>query len=729
MNVLPRRWLYWSGFALAFSSLLAACGGGGGGSSPAIPVSAVSPPGATAGAGSGPTAGAPVTMTFTIPVGTTSSSQGRAVQTVPSGSKGLLLYAYAASGSQPATPTLVGDLAVPATGGNVSLCTVSGSTKTCNITFNAPVGNDVIAVQLYDQEPSSGTISGSANLLAGGSTTANITTNGTNGIAISLNGAAGSISASAAWTPAPVAAPTSASISGGSINFSLPAGSVSGNAQVSVSTVLQLVIPLSSGRHPQFTQGAGNTFVYGFDFTVVGVTSLSSSLSLVGTTLNVTGSLASALSSSGFLNVALLSNSTYVDVGSVTYTFSGGTLTVTGGSTGMTQNGIYILYIPPSGATPPPSPSPAATATPTATPTATAAPTLAPVNGVLNVYWLPIDGTQLPTNNSADSPSGFNSSSNIFGQSTPPQSNLLGNSTVFTGGYSTGSFNFQTQTVSGVIQCSASGYSSYFTYGASACASNSSIVGSTVTAHEFTAVQTWPFYVGPSGSSNLSPGSYQFSGSADDCVWIVVAPSPFTYTQPANFAGITGLTAGTAVVDLPGQNSYTTGRSTNVSISGGIGSANIYWATMQYVELVGGQAALGYSWQTPNYTGQPTQGVVWGKVTSSGGSAAAGISVQIVVSGVTNTVATDSNGYYGYNLTYAGSSTSVTVSTPYQAASPSAPTVTVPIGTAVEQDFQLSATPTPTPSPTATVTATPTATPTPTPSPTPTPTPTSTPPP
>ncbi len=299
-----------------------------------------------------------MTLTMTVPSGAVATSSTRTAKSVPAGSKGIAVYAYLASGTQPSTPAFVGDLEVPATNGNTQICSPVTGGVSCTITFSAPVGTDIIAVQLYDTAPSGGAIPKSATLLAAGTPsggTVTINANGSNPISISINSASATIGAGGGtvgtFTPT-----GSSTITGGSIGFSIPSGAVGGNVQVGVSEVLTLFIPLSNQRKPLFTQGAGNTFVYGFAITFSPSTTLSSPLS-INASFQVTGSLASSLASSGSLNVAQWTGSTYNDVGYASYTYSGGTLTINGASTGVTTSGIYILYIPAPGTavTPPPS--------------------------------------------------------------------------------------------------------------------------------------------------------------------------------------------------------------------------------------------------------------------------------------------------------------------------------------------------------------------------------------
>jgi hypothetical protein len=321
---------------LAFS----ACGGGGGASST---------PHAGGGTVSSQSTGG-VSISFTIPSGNTGSSLTRKSQTVPSSIEGVAVYAYSASSSQPSTPTLVGDLAVPPTvPGNTSLCVAVAAGRQCTISFSAPVGSDVISVALYNAEPVSGAIPASASLVASGMASLTVSANGTNSATLTLNSVAASFNGASGGSLPALTPTATATISGGNLSLSLPAGAVSGNVQVGVSEVLSLLIPLSTQRHPQYTAGAGNTMVYAFGITFLPAVTLSSSMTLTGTTFQIIGSLASQLSSSGNLSVAQLTGNTYTDVGQVTYTFSGGTLTITGGTAGIVTSGIFVIYIPAAG--------------------------------------------------------------------------------------------------------------------------------------------------------------------------------------------------------------------------------------------------------------------------------------------------------------------------------------------------------------------------------------------
>jgi hypothetical protein len=319
---------------------LSGCGGGGGGGGSAVPA---------VGAGPLSSTSAQTTIKFTVPNGNTASGSTRNSQSVPSSIAGIVVFAYAASGTQPSTPTLVGDLAVPPTvAGNTSLCvsvTTPSPGRLCTITFTAPVGTDVVSVQLYDKEPSGGSIPSGANLVASGTSSLTVSLNGANSATITLNSVTATINASITTSLPPLTPSSGGSITGGSVNFSIPAGLAPNGAQVGVAEVLQLSLPaLSSVRRVQST--AGGTFVYAFGFTLSGASALSSPGLTISASFNISGPLSSSLSKSGTMNIARLSGTTYVDTGTVGYTFSSGTLTLSGGSSGVTLPGVYIIYIP-----------------------------------------------------------------------------------------------------------------------------------------------------------------------------------------------------------------------------------------------------------------------------------------------------------------------------------------------------------------------------------------------
>ncbi len=338
-------------------ALLAGCGGGGGGST-ALP-STSSGGTSTSSSGSSST-----TLSFTIAAPpTTTSGERRSVQSVSTSINSVAVYAYAAGGSIPTTPMLVGDLSLTPSSGNTSLCVASAGGRLCKITFTAPVGSDIVFINLYDLEPSGGTIPSNANVIASGSAPITIASNGANATTITLNSTAPfGVGVTATLTPT-----ASGSVAPGSVSFALPAGS--GSVTANVSEVLQLLLPLSTQRKPQFVAGAGNSEIWSFGLNLTPSTATlpSPGMSLQGTAFVLTGSLVSTFTAAqaGTLSIALYNGSGYTDVGYVTYTFtpSTNTLAITsntlllGGETGITQTGIYVVYLPPAGQVIPPPPS------------------------------------------------------------------------------------------------------------------------------------------------------------------------------------------------------------------------------------------------------------------------------------------------------------------------------------------------------------------------------------
>lgn len=321
-----------------FALSIAGCGGGGGGST-AVPA-------ASKGSNT-------LSLSVTIPNTLNVASANRTTKSVPSNSASIAVFAYPQSGTQPATPTYVGDVALPATAPNVSLCSASGSNRICNITFAAPVGADVISIEIYDQEPVGGAIPSASNLLAAAAATTTVNANGGNSVSLTLVGTAGSFTAGTALALPPFALTSggSSGVSGGSLSFTVPGNALSsGSVQVAVGQVsASLLIPLAGQRTPQFTAGAGNTLIYAFNLQLVPPsTTLAASLSLTGTTFTINSSLSSSLGSAGTLKVAVLSSGTYNDVGTLSYTVSGSTLAITGGTSGIVQSGIFIIYLPPA---------------------------------------------------------------------------------------------------------------------------------------------------------------------------------------------------------------------------------------------------------------------------------------------------------------------------------------------------------------------------------------------
>jgi len=237
-------------------------------------------------------------MALTIPQDATdgtsstarSTSGWRSSESVAPSIKGLAVFVYPAGSAIPGTPALVGDLVIGAAG---SLCSIdSNGNRVCNISFTAPVGNDTVTLKLYDQEPSGGAIPSSANIVATGNSAITITANGSNVATLTLNSVTATVGSSGG-TVGTIDPSDNGSISGGIVIFNLLPGAVPGGQQVtaSVSEVSDLsgLPSLGMQRRAQFVQGAGNTLVYAFGFTLSPALNLSLSVTLNGTTFNVTG--------------------------------------------------------------------------------------------------------------------------------------------------------------------------------------------------------------------------------------------------------------------------------------------------------------------------------------------------------------------------------------------------------------------------------------------------------
>jgi hypothetical protein len=385
------------------AAFLVSCGGGGGGTSAV--------PSGSSNSASGGTS--KLSMAVTIPDGNAettsnaarSASGFRSSESVAPSIKGVAVFAYPAGTTMPATPVLVGDLVLNAAG---SLCVASGADRACSLNFTAPVGNDTVTIKLYDQEPSGGAIPATANLVATGTAAITVSTNGTNTASLTLNSITSSPLGSGGGAVGALDPSDNGSISGGIVLFTLLAGAVPGSQQVTASiaevTDLSGLPSLSMQRRPQFVQGAGNTLIYAFGFTLTPTLTLNSSVTLKGTSFVISGStLLSALTAAptGTLNIAVYGGTSYTDVGSVAYTFTASTQTlnitsdVTGlnGQMGVTQTGVYILYLPPpvvgSVETPSPTMAPSSTPTPvpgvSPTPTPTPSPTAPPGSTVAKI--------------------------------------------------------------------------------------------------------------------------------------------------------------------------------------------------------------------------------------------------------------------------------------------------------------------------------------------------------
>jgi hypothetical protein len=284
----------------------------------------------------------------------------------------------------------------------------------------------------------------------------------------------------------------------------------------------------------------------------------------------------------------------------------------------------------------------------------------------LFIYDMPINGKTDP-NQGGKSPDAASFNELVYAAQSPPSSTLLSSKSTFGG--SPGSYIeltnlFQAGEPKGVGllgSCKGFTYDSYSGFCVAAEGSKNSGRHRKIT--EFMGVQSWPLYVGPIKTSNLSPGSYSFETTTDDGSYIVLADAAFTYAQPGNFHGVTGLTAGTAVVPNGGVHGpiSVTG---SVQINGLTCAKNLYWATFEWYEILGGTSGPEYSVESPGQgaLAQATQAVVWGKITK-GGSPLAGQSVSVgTPNGKSKKLVTDAGGCYGYNYRPFSSPTEITVS-------------------------------------------------------------------
>jgi uncharacterized repeat protein (TIGR01451 family) len=283
--------------------------------------------------------------------------------------------------------------------------------------------------------------------------------------------------------------------------------------------------------------------------------------------------------------------------------------------------------------------------------------TLTDAGPTVYAYRASFNGEVAPT--AQNEPSTWNAQANVFGSATPPTADLTGSTSTFGGTPGTMTdITTVANEVSGsaLLACTAFLYSNTGPYCAAASGSTANNVNELVT------VQSWPFYVGSGTSSNVKPGSFSLETSSDDGSWMVIAPAAFTYAQPGNFQGATGLTAGTAVVNNGKVQSYTSVTGT-LNIAAGNCAANLYWLTWEYYEAEGGEADFEYSWKPPGSgaLGQVTQGVVWGQVDRNGTPASGDTVTVSVPGGTAQTVTTDANGCYGYNYTPFSGAQTITV--------------------------------------------------------------------
>lgn len=134
----------------------------------------------------------------------------------------------------------------------------------------------------------------------------------------------------------------------GTYTFTIAPNALSADTTVTIQEVYQssLSAPLSIGRHPQFTAGAGNTYVCGFNLDL-GSATLSSAMSL-------SASSASTNAPDGTIfNIAYFANSTWNDIGSAMVDAQGGFSTTIPSAAlpGIVKAGQYLIYGPAAGDT------------------------------------------------------------------------------------------------------------------------------------------------------------------------------------------------------------------------------------------------------------------------------------------------------------------------------------------------------------------------------------------
>jgi len=153
-------------------AILSACGGGGGGGA------SVSPTKVGTSATAGPSAAATLSVSFQQYTPVQTSSTKRAPKFVSPATQSITLSLLSVNGATPSTAvSTTVNVGASATG-----CTTVGAKVTCSVTFNAPVGTDVLQATSYPQANGAGTALGTASLAA------TITANAQNAVALDIGG-------------------------------------------------------------------------------------------------------------------------------------------------------------------------------------------------------------------------------------------------------------------------------------------------------------------------------------------------------------------------------------------------------------------------------------------------------------------------------------------------------------------------------------------------------------
>jgi|GEM_PF-4571846 len=279
-----------------------------------------------------------------------------------------MVFTNAQGATPPLLASFLGDVVDATSPGTPAACVGNGPSAQCTLTTFAPAGYDIFALAFYDTAALCATVCTTlpvnASLVLGGLAFGNILSpsaslNVTLGVSL-LPPGAGRVSPSSPWTPPPVVAPPNGPTLDGMLQFELPAGSVATDAQINLSTTNTPSSPLAGTRfqaalRTQTAISVDSVFVYGFGFTLIGSSPLSSGLALAGTTLTVNNTLAAQLATwvaavspgqSPLLDVAAFDGSTYTAVGSLPFTLRGNVLELSAGATGITQSGSFVVYIP-----------------------------------------------------------------------------------------------------------------------------------------------------------------------------------------------------------------------------------------------------------------------------------------------------------------------------------------------------------------------------------------------